>query len=122
MSANTRRRFHENYLMQITMEKGVLNVQLMNEPVTGTSNSKEAMQNDEFGSRRKGFMIIDALNLSVSFSNKSSLVPLNCAIRVVFNFINPFANNGFVTYRQWITMYCFAAKLLILHSWQWDQG
>jgi len=55
------------------------------------SNSKKTTKSRELGSRRESLLIINALNLSVAFSNKPSLIALNGAIRLVFDFIDPFA-------------------------------
>ncbi|CAL9000681.1 unnamed protein product [Prunus brigantina] len=95
--AKTRRRFHVYHFMQIAMKKGILNVQLMDEPVASSSNSQQIAEGSEFGCRRKGFLAVNALNLSVSFSNKASFVAFNGAIRLVFDFVNPFAANQFMT-------------------------
>lgn len=45
----------------------------------------------ELGSGREGF------NLSVSLRNKVSFIILNSAIRLIFDLINPFNANGFMT-------------------------
>ena len=66
-----------------------------------SSNIEKTTKSSELGSRGESLLIINALNLSVAFSNKSILIVLNGAVIPVFDFVDPFIVDRFMTYRQW---------------------
>lgn len=70
---------------------------MVEKPIAGGSNSKEAAESGKFGSGRKGFNVINTFNLSVAFSNKVILIPFNGPIIVILPFVDLFATNELVT-------------------------
>jgi hypothetical protein len=81
------------------MKKRVLDIKLVNEPTTSRSHSEEATKSGELGSWRKGFLIVDAFNLSVALSNKTGFIAVKHAVRFIFKLVDPFTTNGFVARR-----------------------
>jgi hypothetical protein len=67
--------------------------------MTSNNNSKKTTKSNELSSRGESLVIINTLNLSVAFSNKSSLIALNGAVRRAFDFVDSFAIDRFMTYR-----------------------
>jgi hypothetical protein len=81
------------------MKECIMDVKLVNEPTTSRSDDKEATKSGELGSWRKGFLIVNAFNLSIALSNKMGFIVFKRAIRFIFNLVNPFTTNGFVARR-----------------------
>jgi hypothetical protein len=71
----------------------------VDEPMMSSNNSEKTTKSNDLGIRGESLMIINALNLSVAFSNKSSLIALSGVVRRVFDFVDPFAIDRFMTYR-----------------------
>src|SRR5262249_100249 len=76
------------------MQKGIINIKLIDRPLFVSSNSNEKMHGNNFGNRRKPTFVIDTFHLMVPFSNQSSLKSIHSAIRVKFNLVHPFGSNG----------------------------
>jgi len=58
-------------------------------------------------------MIINAFNLSASLGDKMNFVTFNSSIRLIFDFVNPFAAGRFMTYRRGTKLqvyYCSSAS------------
>lgn len=64
--------------------------------MSSCSNSEKATKCNEFDCGRKCFLIIYALNLITSLSDKVSLVTFNSFIRFVLDFVDPFTADWFV--------------------------
>ena len=59
----TRRLFHVDFFMQVSMEEGGFDIHLMDLPFTGCNNKKNKENGVYFGNRGNGFGIVNALNL-----------------------------------------------------------
>ncbi|CAL2268649.1 unnamed protein product [Prunus armeniaca] len=82
------------------MEKGIMNIKLMDNPVLTGGNNQKTTSCDHLGSERKIFMIIQALCLSKTFGNKAGFVALDRTISTVFDLVHPLAVNGKFAMRQ----------------------
>ncbi|KAL2583894.1 hypothetical protein AAZX31_14G103900 [Glycine max] len=80
---------HINILLKITVEKGILNIKLMEGPVTNSSHSKKQTNSGEFGDRRESITVINAIYLCVAFSYQTSLKPINLTSGPNFNSVDP---------------------------------
>ncbi|CAL2268145.1 unnamed protein product [Prunus armeniaca] len=82
------------------MEECIVDIKLMQIPVVGSDKSKNALNRNHLGSRRKGVMVVKTFSLSVSFGHEMSLIALNSAIRAMLDFIDPFASNGLLPWSK----------------------
>ena len=64
------------------------------------SNSKKTANRGNTSNRDKSLFIVNPIFLSISLSNKTSLIPFNRAIRFGLDLLDPFAANGRFTMRQ----------------------
>lgn len=65
--------------------------------MTRNNNNIKTTSCSECGSRGGSLLIINVLNLSVDFSNKSSLIMFNGSVRPVFDFVDLFTTDWFIT-------------------------
>lgn len=82
------------------MKEGILNVHLVEGPIANSGNGKQAAHGCEFGYGSKSFSVINSLTLGKSLGDQASFISFNGPIRVVFDFINPFASDGTMSKRQ----------------------
>ena len=82
------------------MEEGILDIQLMDEPVASSGNNKEATKGGKFGNERESLLVINSLNLSIALSNKSGLVMIDGVVRSIFEFVDPLAADWLSISRQ----------------------
>ena len=90
----TRRLIHINKLMEITVEKGVGNVQLSDMTLFANCKCQEKTNGCGLNDRTKGFVIVNAFLLMKSFCNKTCFVLGRGTARGRFKLINPFATNN----------------------------
>jgi hypothetical protein len=64
------------------------------------SNSKKTANIGNTSNRGKSLLIVNPIFLSISFGNKTSLIPFNRAIKFGLDLVDPFATNGRFTMRQ----------------------
>lgn len=65
LSNKSKRLFHVNLLLQITMKKGIFYVKMVKRPMENGINSKEKTNSNDISHRRKSFIVVEAINLSV---------------------------------------------------------
>ena len=78
------------------MKESILNVQLVNEPTACNSYCKETTQSSMFGSGRESVLVINNLNLGITFGNHAGFVTFKRSIRLVLEFKNPFGPDRFM--------------------------
>jgi hypothetical protein len=84
-----RRRLHVNFLTQLSIEEGVLNIKLRHRPVSNRSDSKKSAHIGHMSHRGKSLIIVMAVLLLKTTSHKTRFVALKRSIRAGLNFINP---------------------------------
>ena len=75
------------------MKKGIVDVELMNRPMTRCSELKDNTNRDGFHNRRKGLREINAGTLCEAMNNPTGLVPVQRAIRKELMPKYPLASN-----------------------------
>ena len=75
------------------MEESILDVQLMNRPRTGQSQSENNSDSGRFDNRTESLILVDASPLSESPKNPTSLVTIKRAISQKFTSKDPFTRN-----------------------------
>jgi hypothetical protein len=89
-----RRRLHVNLLMQLTIEKYVLNIKLRHRPVANRGDSKKRAHNGHMSHMSKSLIIVTALLLLKATSHKMRFIALKRSISVGLNFVDPLARDG----------------------------
>lgn len=92
---------HVNFFLKVTIEKNIINMKLANFLIHTSSNGKNNLDGSWFYNWTKCLIEIKVNNLMKSFGNYLGFVFFNGAIKIFFNFDNPFAANGFVIRRKW---------------------
>jgi hypothetical protein len=93
------RRLHVNLLMQLTIEKCVLNIKLRHRAVANRGDSKKSAHSGHMSHRSKSLIIVTALLLGKATSHKTRFIVLKRSIRVGLNFVYPLARDGMNTER-----------------------
>ena len=91
--AHTLRQHHIDHLIEILVEKGFVNIKLAKAPLAMECKAKHGMDSDGIYHGIESLMKINTQRLVKAFSNKSSFLPSNRAIRILFN-----AKNSFVAH------------------------
>ena len=100
LSNKCRRLLHINILLKITMEEGILNIKLMERPMTHDSHSKKQADKSDFGYRRKSITIIKTIYLCLAFSYQASLKLINLTIGPNFNSTDPSTTHSCLAKRK----------------------
>jgi len=100
LSNKPRRLLHINILLKITVEKGILNIKMMEGPMTDSSHSKKQTNSGEFGYRRESITVINAIYLCVALSHQASLKSINLTIGPNFNSVNSSTTHSGLTRRK----------------------
>ena len=90
-----------NSLIQMTMKKGVLDIQLMNRPGTRRSNAENNPNRCWLNNWIESLFVVDAILLRKSSNNPQSFVTSKRAIRVILMLENPLAGDNVGTRRPW---------------------
>jgi hypothetical protein len=69
----------------------ILHIYLSNAPDSSDDNRKNNVNSSYLDHRTKGVFIVDVIPLFEDFCNQPGLIPINGAIRFVFDLENPFA-------------------------------
>ncbi|KAJ9565348.1 hypothetical protein OSB04_001314 [Centaurea solstitialis] len=77
-----RRLTHVNSLSEITMKKGILNIKLMNRPVTGDGDAKNRADSGRFDNWTESVIKVQTRLLRETLSNKTGFVTLKTSITV----------------------------------------
>src|SRR5581483_3849204 len=77
-----RRLTHVNSLSEVTMKKGILNIKLMNGPVSGDGDAKNRANSGRFDNRTESVIKVQSGLLGETLSNKTSFVTLKPSIAV----------------------------------------
>lgn len=83
--------------------RAVIN-EVVSKPIAGSNTCEKTTKGGEFGCRRNFLPIINALNLIVSFYSETCLVAFNGRIKLVLDFVYPFAINRFSS----LPLLCFS--------------
>ena len=83
--------------MQISMEKSIIDIDLVEKLAFHSSNSKHTVDKNHLGHKRESINVIKPLLLGKTLSNQSGLIPLNLAIWLVLHSIHPFTTYRFLT-------------------------
>ena len=71
---------HIDFLSELTIEDGILDVQLRDRPLTNGCNSKKSPNSSHVSNRSKGLLIVMTMLLLETMCHKASLVVLKRAI------------------------------------------
>ena len=96
----TKRLFHLDLFMQISMQEGKFDIHLMDLPFIGWNKGKNKVNEVHFGNRGKCFSIFSALNLWKTFSNEYAFVFINFTISSILFSINPLAFDKFYDFKK----------------------
>jgi hypothetical protein len=83
---------HIDFLTELAIEEGVLDIQLRYQPLTNRSNYKKSPNSSQVSSRSEGLLIVMALLLLEAARHKTSLVALKGAIRADLYLVHPLAS------------------------------
>jgi hypothetical protein len=95
-----RRRLHVNLLMQLTIEKSILNIKLRHGPVANRGDSKKSAHSGHMSHMSKSLIIVTALLLLKATSHKTRFIALKRSIRAGLNFLDPLTRDGTNTGRR----------------------
>jgi len=84
---------HIDFLTELTIEEGVLDIQLRNRPLTNRSNCKKSLNSSHVSDRSEGLLIVMTLLLLEAARHKTSLVALKRVIRVGLDLVHPLASD-----------------------------
>ena len=74
---------HIDFLHKMPVEKGIINIKLVNSPLASECNVKHSMDGDEIYHRTESFMKINAR--LKAFSNKVSFILCNIVFGILFD-------------------------------------
>jgi hypothetical protein len=94
------RRLHVNLLMQLTIEKFVLNIKMRHRPMVNRGHGKKSAHSGHMGHRGKNLIIITALLLLEATSHKMHFVVLKRSIVASLNLVDPLVCDGTNTERR----------------------
>lgn len=80
LSNKSRRLFHVDFLIKITMQKYILDVKLKQIPLMNKCNGKEKSDRCHFGNMRESIRIILFIDLFVSLGDLMSFIAINLII------------------------------------------
>ena len=110
---------HKHMLFKISMEKGILNIKLVNWPFKWECNCKYNTDSRSLDNWTKSLKIIENQSLSKSLCNYPGLITINCSIGFIFEFVDPFATNYIAIGGWWNKMPCDVSlerKKLFFHG------
>jgi hypothetical protein len=84
---------HVNILTQFTIKKCILHIKLRDGPLLNRSHSKKSVNSGHMSNRSKSLIIISALLLLKTTSNKTTLIALKRTIRASLNLIDPLTSD-----------------------------
>jgi hypothetical protein len=83
----------QNLFLQVAVEEGVGDIELLGGPATGRSNGENHLDRRQLHDGSEGFVEVDAGALSESPNHPTSLVPFQSAFGVKFMLEHPFAGH-----------------------------
>ena len=94
----TSRGSHVDFLIQVAMKKGIIDVKLVDTLRTSSGNNKEEANSDSLCNRGEAIKVIHTHNLIVSLGNKARLVAIDCTIEIELSFKKPTTTNSRLTW------------------------
>ena len=91
---------HINFSRKFPMKECILDIHLIRAPIMNSNNNQKTTHSNEFHDQGKGLDVVDPLPLCKYFGNKSCLILFNGVVRMILNFEDIVATNGFVTRRK----------------------
>jgi hypothetical protein len=88
------RRLYIDLLMQLTIEKGILNIKLRHRPMENRGDCKKSAHSGHTSHSSKSLIIVMALLLLKATSHKMRFIVLKRSIRAGLNFVDPLAHDG----------------------------
>jgi hypothetical protein len=82
-----------NILTQLTIKKDILHIKLRDGPLLNRSHNKKSVNSGHMSNSSKSLIIITALLLLKTTSNKMSLIMLKRTIRVSLNLMDPLTSD-----------------------------
>ena len=76
------RLYHIDLLHKMPIEKGIVDIKLVNSPLVIECNAKSSTEGDRIYHGIESLVKINALLLVKAFSNKASFIPYNRAIKI----------------------------------------
>jgi hypothetical protein len=84
---------HVNILTQLTIKKDILHIKLRDGPSLNRSHGKKSANSSHMSNKSKSLIIISAMLLLKTMSNKTSLILFKRTIRVSLNLIYPLTSD-----------------------------
>lgn len=103
---------HVHFFLQISIEEGIVYIHLVYWLILSNYNRKQGPDNDHLGNECKYFSKIYTFLLSVAKNDKACLISLNGSIRLIFDFIDPFAPQCMLSCGQ----FCQFSSSILLKS------
>jgi hypothetical protein len=88
------RRLHVNLLVQLTIEKCILNIKLRHRLVANRGDNKKSAHSGHMSHMSKSLIIVTVLLLLKATSHKTRFIALKRSIRAGLNFVDPLARDG----------------------------
>jgi hypothetical protein len=88
-----RRWLHIDFLTKLTIEEGVLDIQLRNRPLTNRGNSEKGPNSGHVSNRSKSLLVVNTILLLETTRHKASLIALKRAIRAGLDLVDPLASD-----------------------------
>jgi hypothetical protein len=89
---------HVNILMQLTINKGILDIKLRDGPLSNRSHFKKSVNSGHMSNRSKSLIIITTVLLLKTTGNKASLIALKRIVRVSLNLIDTLTSDRMDTW------------------------
>lgn len=86
----TSRLSHKHFLLEITMEEDIMDIELSNVPLKGNNHGQHDPDGGRFDNRAKGFKVINPICFSVPLCDLSSLISIDFTIWFEFQVKYPF--------------------------------
>ena len=87
---------HEDSFMEITIQKGIIDINMLNGPVVINSQGENDLNSRGFNHWREGIEVVNAWNLLKSHGYQASLVAIQGAISIILDTKNPLVDNRLI--------------------------
>src|SRR6266540_4975431 len=96
----SRRNFHINFFLQITMKKNILDIQLMKRPPKIRCTRNQCPYCAHFCHWCKALIIVNPIRLTITFCNQPGLVPVHLSLRSLFHSKHPLTSHSLLFDRE----------------------
>lgn len=82
------------------MEKGIVNIHLVEFPILNSCNSEKCSDYDHLSYGSKSFCIVNSFSLMIPKDQDPGFVAFYITIGLVFDLVHPLTSKGFLSLRQ----------------------